>query len=441
MSSLYLCLYLGLWIISFAFLKMYFKNSLRLGILFIVVYGISALAAVWVVNQSLYYKMDIYRYDIVSFDGLLFLFVVLILFATPLFLIRTDNIKYVYLAPRGFFKNRWKEYFIYCSVILFIIVALISCYGRLPYVTAMQSALTSFDAGGFDKGVYGEENHPVFRSNSFFRMSFGFFWSLKDVMLCFSFYFAVKGRKKIASILFLLSFFLPILFGIFDGARQQIMAEIMTFSITYFLFRESISNESRKRIKKVGVFVLGILLALAFFITVMRFGDDPNVALFWIFRYLGEPALNFASQLFEHQSGIAYGLSCFPTWFGIDFPYRSQIVAQLTGVQAFIFYTFIGDFMLDIGAKAVLILGVIISLVSFVSGFFRVRNYSLSMGKLILFQTWAILCIHGVFFFQYMLSPYSPIFSCIFALVLNINFGKKENEVVKIPMNRNLKIR
>lgn len=421
-SSGYVILYIILWLTAFLFfLKKEKGLNTSLGGWLILLYGFSACVSLWMLQQDYYYQSVLYKNDIRSFIPLVFLFCSILLFSSPLFLFKTDKLTEVYIPSSG--MGTVNKRIVYSCICLFLISSFIIFITILPIIMNTGNLLSS-DSGALDKRAFQQENYAIIFSNKASVYAYHFWSSLKDVMLCFSFYLLSKKNNKIALLLLFCSGILSILWGVANANRQQEICSAISLFLTYLLFRNTLSERTNKIIKSTGIVLFSALILVVLAISMLRFGNERSFLFYELFRYFGEAPLNFSSILFEHQKSRMWGACSFPYLLGVTMDMRRSLMSSSVGIVSYIFYSFIGNFVIDFGKIITFLMGVFVFLCSFVSKVFKSHAARASLGKIILLQLWANMCFQGVFFFSYLLSYTSILASLFFWLILKIRFKK-----------------
>jgi len=420
-ATIFLIIYVLFWLFSLLIYIQVFKKfeTTLIGYLMIL-YGVSGIFSIWVVNQPLYYASPLYRFDIISVLPLLYLWACVLLFASPIFFFRVDKIQRILLTS-VYNEKVVKNNIIFLITIIFICASLISFYAMMPNLKNF-SSVTDVDVGTLNKQELQLENASHLFTNPIISKFYNLYKMLCDSMLCFAFYYGIGGRKKLAVLLFILSGFFPIIFGIANGSRGAIILSLMSIFITYQIFKNLLTTSRRNQIFKLSLVLVIIMSIPLLFLSILRFGDYSQNLVYEIVRYFGEPAVNFSSELFEHQKGLLYGYNSFPYFMDISIVDRRILTQQIAGILGYVFYTFIGNLVIDFGKFSVFLFGIGILFISLKTKLFRVNSGKVSIGKIILIQTICLLCFQGIFCFSYILNPMALIFGIFIFMFLDTNW-------------------
>lgn len=428
LPTLYLLLYSFLWFLSIMFFFLRRKKiELNLGAGVLLLYFISSIVSIWIINQNLYYQSYLYVYDIVSFVPLLFLWMTIMLFSAPLLFFDAKKCPYISLCTVS--NVRVKKCIVKLFVFIFIVSSILVFIGILRLPNAFD--LYSMDSGGLDKKDYMRNLGEVLFSSKVFIYSNKISNIFRDSMLCFAFYMFSKKKNKIGLMLMFCCIVVPAYYSIIAGNRQKLICIMMTFFITYQIFKTYLPLNIRGKIVCISVAVSSCFAIPLILISVLRFGEYFDFLLFSLLRYFGESSINFSSWLFFHVEGQDNGRQILSSLFK-DLPFFGHV----TSIGPF-FYTFVGDLIQAFGKSVTFISGVVV----FISSFFAYKNKSgrtPTLGKAILLQTFAIMCYEGLFSFIHWLYIGSFFAGFIWLLLLDTNWLDFVKRIItKIPILKN----
>lgn len=355
-------------------------------------WGASACVSIWMLHNRLYYVSTLYKYDIVSFFPLFYLWLCILLYATPLCLFKVSKNAQISLCSQSY--AGLKLFFLKITVLFFLIFAIGEFYA---YTTVPDKGnIYSMTAGTMDKKKVMEDIMETALKSRVILLCHRLFSFFSDSMLCLSFVLFIKERKKLA-LLLLFSVVVPIIWGsILTGNRQKLICLIMTLFITFQIFKPLFLDKFVQRAKKIFfICVLGISVPFVL-ISILRFGDYSDILIYEILRYFGESCLNFASWLFPHLQGHDNGRRILSVLFK-ELPFYNPPVATLGPY----FYTFIGGIIQAVGRLWTFIIGAIFCASAII---IKQNPAKLSYGKALLMQTIAIMCFEGLFGFIHTLN-------------------------------------
>ena len=168
--------------------------------------------------------------------------------------------------------------------------------------------------------------------------------------------------------------------------------------IAYFFFKRFIPQNINKKVKIVGISIIGALLFLIALITVSRFTDEGGVGSS-VYGYTGMQNLNFSKYGLDN-GGIRYGdrtcaifkkmlgFSNVPNnfWEGRDkYPHLK--------IDDGVFIGFVGDFTLDFGPIFALIIFILFNV--FVINHTRIYSKTIKFHQLVLLSFVFNICMEG----------------------------------------------
>lgn len=230
----------------------------------------------------------------------------------------------------------------------------------------------------------------------------GWLGGMSYVLLMMFFYaFTFIDGKKMLKVILIISSFSASYQGLMVAGRTKIMYWMMFFLLCAVIFMPLMDHRKKKRICIFG----GSFLALAFgyfmFMTLARSTMSGYDTGDFISRYMGEPYLYFCEfwEKYELQNitlGRLFPLSYFIFEGGFDLnAYRSEI-DNLVGMNIGIFYTHLGDFLVDVGFVGM----TIISILYYYVGRKLCRSNIFSISRLIVFCYLIQIPLHGLFYYS-----------------------------------------
>ena len=386
--TIYILLYIGLWIISLlVFRRFKSPTNSGLGQLLMLLWMTSACVSIWMLHNRLYYNSTLYKFDIVSFFPLLYLWLCIMLYATPLLGFKVSDDAQVTFCSSSNYAFKLLVLKVLTCVFLVTAIGEFYAYTLIPD----KGGFYAMTAGTMNKKQVMEDIMGTILKSRVVLLCHRLFSFFSDSMICFSFVLFLKNKKKQALIVFFAATS-PIIFGsILTGNRQKLICLIMTLFITFQIFRPLLSEEFKSKCKRI-FFICAIGLSVpVVLISVLRFGDYTDILVYEILRYFGESCLNFSSWLFPHLQGHDNGRKMLSVLFK-ELPFYNPPVTTLGPY----FYTFIGGIIQAIGRMWTFIIGIIFCISAIV---IKQRPQKLSLGKALLMQTIAVMCFEGLFGF------------------------------------------
>lgn len=240
--------------------------------------------------------------------------------------------------------------------------------------------------------------------------------------LLFIYYLTWKRTNKFTAFGLLLCALNPIVF-LFSLGGRGIPVIILFWSIALFLLlKEHIPNNRKKIITSVFIIISILVGGIVSLITISRFGETEFEISEWIVRYIGESTIGYNEEVF-YTRNHTYGENCFSFFRYIlglnDFPERDiPYLERLTGCRMFVFYTFIGDLVIDFGAFTTIILLLILSFL--MSNIIKKSNIHPQFSLLIIIGLYIKMGIIGYMFMFTKLGAQYIFLAFIFAFVMGL---------------------
>lgn len=328
---------------------------------------------------------------------LVYLWAASVAMLSPLFRIRDDEIRTIAV----FREDR----LCFCLWILAAIVLFTN-------VSVLPQLLTGVKAAW--QG-YAQEIYDLRRSGNMAKVGFSFSFrsacftlaGMFSELVVFFFFWALSGqpKRRLSMLLGVCSLF-PALASFASAGRNGLVAFGMNIVCLWLLFRNLMSRKIRHAISMAGVLVLSATVTGIVVVTLARFGTRGSSGV-WesVFRYAGQPMLNFAFWVPE-ANGISCGDNTFPAIrMGLGLShimnrdgYRA-VWENTLGIPMNVFYTTVGDFVLDygwLGTMAMMACGGWV-----MSKWVRQRRESVELSTLFLIYALFLVAGHGIFYFTY----------------------------------------
>lgn len=170
-----------------------------------------------------------------------------------------------------------------------------------------------------------------------------------------AFFVCLVGKRKKIAIIPILGVFCSFLISYAAGARVGIFKSALYFLIVYLLFKSTLDIKTVKRLNVVILVAISGIVLLFALITISRFGDSDEDVMSWVSMYAGEGALRFSENAWN-LTKTSNGDMCFSLvkqFFGFDTitdnNIRRDFYETRLGIPTIIFYTFLGDWYIDLG--------------------------------------------------------------------------------------------
>lgn len=369
------------------------QKSINVSSLIVIFYIISSLFAIIIKNENLWnYTLNFPEIGIVPTFLYCSLLTISIL---PFHNFKAESIKSITLTN--------KKQFLVISWIL-IIISFVSLAIVLPQVK------TTFTMDLFDvrKEYYQDAGtFYEFAGLPFYQYLINFAPSFSPIFILFFFYSVVYMDNKIYfNILLILASLILSVHSILTAARTQVIYWIMTFSAIYIFFKPLMTTGIKRKVKTLFVIIGLFVLIYMFAVTISRFENRNVGAVDSLILYTGQSFLQFCN-VYNHYTfdeitidrilpiTSKYILDNKFTKTDYRF-YQSVRIGADTGV----FFTFLGDAMLDFGKFGMIIYTLIFYLISTKS--LKRRNQTvISLSQMIIFVILVRFTLLGLFAYVY----------------------------------------
>lgn len=400
---------------TFLSLKQY-KKAQRLNIGFF----ISAWFALIAWLGVLYYNHELFAYfkSNVKFSifPFVYLFVAIYLFIYPILRFDSTKIQKIKLIDD-------RCLLIYIYIMLF--VELMAQAGVLP--TAIK-ILSSGASVAFREDSY--ESGGIVVTNYFLHKLGQINLAFLPVNMVVSIYALLFSRNsRIIRLLFCFSsIFLHPFIHTSLGNRFYMLSILVWVTFIFVFLSNFISSKIKKRLI-VCLLVISVPVIISFItISVGRFG---NLFEYQLYRYLGEPFVNYNTQFFYDLQDNTWGRAYFTTfrkWFGYPMEFETlnekwAFLDGITGVDTHVFYTFIGGFNIEFGFVVTLLIGFFVIIV-----YKRIYTsmYTLTLPKLIALCYLGYVCIQGAFLFPLQGGKNMEILGSLIAYIFFVKISKSK---------------
>ena len=359
------------WNVSTFIIATYFAFSLMAGVLYTC------------------YPAENYKYEL-SFLPFIYLFLMLLLGLAPV----------TCYANREYVSIYHPSKFIINGLILFyVLLAIINIPSILENIQTGLFLLLTDDDGGLD--LYREARDSNMGADGAVSNILSVFYNFLSPICIFLFfyYLTLEKKNKLVLIMLILSLVVRVLDSVAHGQRTGPTMIAFTFLATFFMFRPFLT----KKMKRGLIFTMGIgglaLLIPFMALTNSRFQNREGGSLEGIVYYVGQAPLYFNDCM--DAGGIRYGDRTAPEFKRLlgynnvptDENDRRAKYSSLK-IDAYSFYTYVGDFVLDYGP-----FGAFLIFVFFSSAFIGMTKHrkrsSIPFHKLLLVYFAASVCVQG----------------------------------------------
>lgn len=225
-----------------------------------------------------------------------------------------------------------------------------------------------------------------------------------------------QGRNVFRALLLMISSFSFVIYILAYVGRDGVVYWLMTALMIFVIFQRHLDRVDRRRISLFGIFGAIMILIPFLMITVSRFFDADQGAVWSFFEYFGAQIHNFSDYssidrpitlgvqsfpMFVSGGCAITGLDC-PSWLAIQDVVFDAYLRQ--GKAPWLFGTFISDFVGDFGNIGALAILLVFSLfcakVCSVGG----SRDSFSFSRLLLILFLFLIPYWGVFYFRFSIA-------------------------------------
>ena len=328
-------------------------------------------------------------------DGLIYMFLCLIVLSIPIFMFRDEKIKGI--APPS--PNRWKL-FLYG----YLFLAFFSIIGTFSHLMNVLS--TGLD---FDEMKDAAFNAELVEMSTYQIYIFKIVDGLTSTALIAMFYslYDNKISRKIVVFLFCASFFPSFFMAIASASRARLFFLFVNYILGIILFRNLITEKIKRRLYLVFSISFVVFVVFISAITTSRFGDNTE-AYYSLLLYFGQPFLNFNQVIYGGIDANSFmnGEMTFEYFHyfvnGMD---RTAVVDSVAtwnnklGFSSNLFYTAIGNLYMDFGDIVTILICCFLAF----CGYRILKNAGnvVPFHILIFYFSYFHICFQGIFDFIY----------------------------------------
>lgn len=239
-----------------------------------------------------------------------------------------------------------------------------------------------------------------------------FFSQFSPVAILLYFLNVAKGRKSTwFNWLLLLSSLTPVIKAVLIAGRTQPIYWFLSFTALYILFRPMYDKQQRRKalfpFLLFGILVGGFIAA----VTIARFKvadvmDDVG-AYDSLLAYSGQSFVNFNDFYCNYiESGIHWD-RIFPltNYFfinpGWDLEEYRDLIWSYSGMNIGVFFTFLGDLLIDLGRMGMTVYVLIFSAISYLICRSANREGTIDLSRLLVILILFLIPLQGIFYYSY----------------------------------------
>jgi oligosaccharide repeat unit polymerase len=276
------------------------------------------------------------------------------------------------------------------------------------------SVISSADLSEVRSAVYaGEEGESLSMSDLewWLILPNTLFSQFSPIAILF-FYINVSSNRKsnLFNYVLLLSSITPILSAILIAGRSQIIYWLLSYIFCFLLFKNQMNKQQKKVVLRPFIVLAGAMVVFFASVTLARFTtfslDSSTNTFNSVVAYIGQPFINYnnffnnyicSQHTFNRIMPVSHYFVLDPGWTLGD--YRALIQSQ-TGMNIGVFYTFLGDLMVDLDKSGMLIFVFIFAMVStYMSR--QENDNTIPVSRMLLIQLLALIPLQGIFYYSF----------------------------------------
>ena len=352
------------------------------------IFAVSAIGSFWYYSQE---DVDLY-YPNIELSAFIYLWLMINFCLLPLY--QTNLRKITYIDDRGIAP------LLDGLSIMFVVLSL------LPIVSLLSKvSLSMFVGNDLGRMYESDADKSALYFSGISKYCFALIRRFEDILIILFFYQLSKAKKNWALIN---AMWLPIglfvLFKVASGSRGGVMSTFIAFFAMALFLRNTFEQKTFAYIRKIGVVFTSFIIVVVSAISISRFFFSVSAASSratldrWISQYLGEGMVRFNDTVWNNDilmngdQNIIFlkhllGFDVIENYDTFMMFYEAKL-----GLPVNVFYTFVGDWVLDFG-----IIGTIVVTVLFYILFKKLLN-SYKSGVNILQLTILMIIFHFIGF-------------------------------------------
>ena len=392
-SLIYLLIYVLLWFCLFVIRQKKVKYF-GAGSFIVLLYTIIGIISCFEYNTIYYKELQLFPF--------IYLFVAVIIASLPVLKYNEASVTEIQLPSKAII-NTFSYIYIICSIIV-----IFQIFPNLQY--GITTLLTE-ESGGQDlytdmHDVMISKEHAGEKISNIFLAIFNIF---SDISIIIFFYYISFSRKnKIIIYSLAIAIFIHSIYSISQGSRTGITMNIFSIIVGYITMRKFIPIKIKHTIFRVGIIIFVFFALLLIAMTISRFSSltiYDNNPFRSVIGYTGQCNLNFNENALD-VGGTRNGdrtANTFKYLLGFnDVPNgvtATHIKYPNLKMNDSVFYTFVGDFVLDYGPIATIAIFCFFSFLA--CHLTTIKKGRLYFHQLIILYFVMCVCTHGSFYLFY----------------------------------------
>lgn len=347
------------------------KKQIDLGWFILMIFSVSSVVSIFYYNID-YVKIQFTRLEILPF---IFLFLCFFISVKPILSFNFKRVEKINYA-----KNQ--KLLTVVSIIL-CIIGLEIFFEHFLQIIRVPISFTSDQVGKIYEGDVNAVSYM-----SWIGRKFNFILTLFQLVVPVLLFYAISRGKKYMVYGLLIVILGNVLSAYNAGSRGRILFIVSCCFTSYFFMKETLPVAVRKKVKLVLlVFLIFIIVAFSA-MTLSRYlysgGSYMNSVWEWVGLYAGEGFIRFNNEMW-HFDRYLMGDNSIPVFFdsSINMMDYTDSYFEKYGFRLNVFYTFIGDFVMDFGLLGAFVICIMLNVI---------LKYILSRNKFV-FQIYHIIIL------------------------------------------------
>lgn len=377
-----------------AFLIYKKENSLDTGVYLLILFSISSFFSILIDYYDLYSEFGIKVHDL-SLASVVTYISLILLSILPFIKISSSKIE-------GIGKVNTKKFdkLSYFFVFVFVVVVAVNILDLLDVLNGdFQAIRLAID----DENMESKTTvSPILKFGKYIILFFG---RSSPIILFFFFYsLAFFNKSVFFNFLLFISSFSPVVSGIILAGRTQIVYWVLTFLLYLIFFRRFLKKKQLFLLLRYGL-ILSIFLGLyIFLVTFSRWGDEGFLPSLIV--YTGQSFINFCYFFDTYVNREIVLDRILPIFsFFSDKPFSlaeyRTLINENSGHNIGIFYSFLGDLIVDLGHLGMVVFVVLFYFTSMFSLRKVRRDHEITFSNFIIFILLVHIPLHGIFYYSY----------------------------------------
>lgn len=331
------------------------KKQIDIGFLFYTIFAVSAIGSFW------YYSLEDVDISYSNIKLLAFIYLWLIINLCLLPLYQTNLRRITYIDDRGVAP------LLNGLSIMFVLLSL------LPIVSLLSKiSLSMFVGNDLGRMYESDADKAALYFSGISKYCFALIRRFEDILIILFFYQLSKAKKNWKLIY---AMWLPIglfvLFKVVSGSRGGVMSTFIAFFSMALFLRNAFEEKTIAYIKRISVFFASFIMMVVAAISISRFffsisARSSKATLDrWISQYLGEGMIRFNDTVWNNDILMDgdQNLLFLKQLLGFDVIENYDVFmlfyeAKLK-IPVNVFYTFIGDWVLDFGIWGTILVAIL----------------------------------------------------------------------------------